>query len=273
MQFEPGDQEHVAAYFQEASTAEAAKSVDVAAGSTSAGIDAALGAGASITGTVTDAQSAKPLAGVSVYVSSGESGASVSAETDASGQYTVSGLPAGSYTVAFEAPNANYVSQYYADAGTPAAASQVTVSVGQHLTGIGAALSGGASISGTVTQAHGGPPLDGIEVFAYTSGCNSTGGAATTNAQGAYEITGLPAGEYHVVFNPDGGDYESSSFAQTLTLAEGATRAASTDRWRSCPKANGRRRSNAKHPEDRPRRTVRTAHPSGVQRAGTCPAS
>ena len=25
------------------------------------------------------------------------------------------------------------------------------------------------------------------------------------------------------MFNPDGGDYESSSFAQTLTLAEGAT--------------------------------------------------
>lgn len=223
VQFEPSDPEHVSVFYEEASSVETAKSVSVTAGATSAGIDAALGAGASLSGTVTDAHSGKPLAGVSVNVSSGETGASAGGETGAGGEYTVSGLPAGRYTVQFEASGSNYVSQFYADASTPESASSVTVSAGQHRSGIDAALAAGASISGTVTQAHTGEPLDGIEVFADTSGCNSSGGAATTNGQGGYEIAGLPAGNYHVVFNPDGGDYESSQFAQALSLAEGAS--------------------------------------------------
>lgn len=223
VQFEPSDQEHVSVFYEQASSVETAKPVSVTAGATSAGIDAALGAGASISGTVTDAHSGKPVAGVSVNVSSGETGASASAQTGSSGEYTVSGLPAGSYTVQFEANGSNYVSQYYEGASTPESASAVTVSSGAHRTGVDAALAAGASISGSVTQAHTGEPLEGIEVFAYTSGCNSSGGAATTDSQGAYEIAGLPAGNYHVVFNPDGGDYESSQFSQTLTLAEGAS--------------------------------------------------
>jgi hypothetical protein len=158
---------------------------------------------------------------VNVYASSSESGASASATTGENGAYSITGLPAGSYTVEFEAPGQNYVSQYYPAAASPEAATPVKLSAGETKGAVGATLANGASISGIVDEAGGSrQPLTGINVYAYKS-C-SIGSVATTNSEGHYTVQGLPAGSYHVIFNPDGGGLNVDPYTGTIVLAKGA---------------------------------------------------
>jgi hypothetical protein len=74
-------------------------SVSVTAGGTSTA-NAGLARGGQIAGRVTAADSGLGLGGVAVLVSDGDTLVSITA-TDASGAYTTSGLPAGSYTITF----------------------------------------------------------------------------------------------------------------------------------------------------------------------------
>jgi carboxypeptidase family protein len=68
---------------------------------------------------------------------------------------------------------------------------------------------GGGQIAGTVRSVPGGTPIEGIEVCAYTEtsvdGGPLEGGAhaecVTTNVNGEYTISGLPAGKYEVEFS------------------------------------------------------------------------
>ena len=73
---------------------------------------------------------------------------------------------------------ANFAGQWYNGKLTPDVATPVTVTVGNTLTGINAALSASGSFSGTVTAAAGGAPLPGICVAAYLPFAARGGGAA-----------------------------------------------------------------------------------------------
>jgi len=72
------------------------RSVTIAAPAAVASIDFALGYGGRIRGTVTHARTGVPVAGASIQVNGSHS---ASATTDAKGQYEVTGLPTGNYTV------------------------------------------------------------------------------------------------------------------------------------------------------------------------------
>jgi hypothetical protein len=210
---------YVAQYYNGSSTAEGAAPVTATAGSTTEAIDAELSTGASIGGTV-HGEGGAPLAGVQVSANSGQGGASATATTGEDGIYSITGLPAGTYTVQFQASAANYVGQYYSGATSFAAATPVTLAAAQAKQELDATLTAGASISGTVQQAPGSEPLGGIDVYAYAN-C-STGAVATTDSEGRYTVEGLAAGTYHVVFNPEGGGLNVASYAGTVTLAKGA---------------------------------------------------
>jgi Carboxypeptidase regulatory-like domain len=66
------------------------------------------------------------------------------------------------------------------------------------------ALAAGGGISGTVTAADGGAPIEGIEVCAFPLGPESSEGeelkCVFTNAGGEYDITGLATGSYEVEY-------------------------------------------------------------------------
>jgi subtilisin family serine protease len=147
----------------------------------------------SISGTIT--QGSAGLAGVQV-AAGGQS-----ATTAADGSYTLSGLPAGSYTVTPSKSGASF---------TPASRS---VTVGPDQTGEDFMATAGTStfsISGAVSSAGGG--LAGVTVSAENQ-------SATTAANGVYALTGLPPGTYTVVPSRAGYSFTPASRQVTLTNA------------------------------------------------------
>jgi Carboxypeptidase regulatory-like domain len=159
------------------------------------------------------------------------------AKTNASGEYTITGLAGGKYDVAFHPPansKLNFVAQYYDAKTFYEEATPVSVSGGATTPGIDAKLEEGGLISGTVTRASGGAPIAGIEVCAFSIRFESYG-CATSEANGEYAIAGLRGGvKYDVEFTspPKGGlDYVtqyydgkfSSKAAETVLVSTGQT--------------------------------------------------
>jgi sarcosine oxidase gamma subunit len=186
----------------------------------------AEGTGA-ITGTVTDAATHLPVAGISVCApapappveseeeeGAGEVAPPACATTGPSGEYTIGALAPGSYFVVFDypllqksgTPQPNYIPQAYEGAYTEATAKQVAVSAGATVSGIDAALLVGGQIAGRVTDATSGAPLANAAVCALRKPAEALGdvACATTSAGGEYTISGLAGGSFTVVFFAEG---------------------------------------------------------------------
>jgi hypothetical protein len=111
------------------------------------------------------------------------------------GFYTID-LPAGRYKVQFTGwPN--YGNEWHDNKTSFAAANEVVVTAGITTGGIDASLDPPGGISGTVTGV-GGIARPDVEVWVLDA--DGSGGMATTNASGAYTITGISAGAYKVEF-------------------------------------------------------------------------
>ncbi|HWE00956.1 MAG TPA: carboxypeptidase regulatory-like domain-containing protein [Tepidisphaeraceae bacterium] len=150
---------------------------------------------ASLTGRVTDA-GGNPIVGASVLVApspSATAGASFTATTNASGQYTIPSLPVGNYTVRAEAAG------YVASTSAP-----FTVGAGSN-TAPTLVLTMAVSVTGTVTDANG-VVLAGVSVALLSSAAGSTSVLqyATTSATGQYTFPNVAAGSYVVRGSKDG---------------------------------------------------------------------
>ncbi len=101
MEFVPNGQNAISQYYEAKPDVAAADAVDVKAGASVSAVDATLGAGGSITGVVTD-PAGQPLADIEVDATTADcTSAGGQAYTDASGNYTIAGLPTGTYKVVF----------------------------------------------------------------------------------------------------------------------------------------------------------------------------
>ena len=169
--------------------------VTVRAGASTGGVNARLQRGGRISGKVTAAATGVPLKEIEACVYGAVLHFSTCAYTGSSGEYTVSGLPADSYTVSFETFEAgyNYAPQYYSGKAKSIEATPVQVGGGASVSGINAALTEGGQIKGTVSA--GGGPLEGAEVCASDQ-------CATTDSNGRYTISNLASGKYTVSFSP-----------------------------------------------------------------------
>ena len=153
-----------------------------------------------ISGTVTDSITGAGLGPgtVQIYTATGGFQASV-LTTAGTGAYTATGLAPGTYYARTFVAFLNYVDEAYNNlmcvpcsiiTSTP-----ISVSAGVTTSGIDFALSPGGSFSGTVTDAATAAPLNSVGVQIVSETGFGLGGASS-NASGAYVVSGLPPGSY-----------------------------------------------------------------------------
>ena len=160
--------------------------------------------GAKLSGVVTRASDGAPVAGVPIRVVTLDHQSEFDATTDASGVYTIEPVPAGSYTVSTLGASP-YQGQFYAG-HTLTAPSQnnqgfdsIAIASGQIVAGINLSMVEGGHIRGTLTDRYTGLPFAGANDFyfnVFDKGNPNNGPwlyfKSSTDAQGNYEITGLP---------------------------------------------------------------------------------
>ena len=182
--------------------------VSVTAGRTTPNINAALANGGQITGKATAAAHGEPLAKIEVCAEK-TGGEFIElfgncATTNGGGEYTIQGLPTGSYDVKFMRGfgGGNYLPQFYKEEPSLEKATPVAVTAGVPTPNVDAALEAGGQIAGKATAASGGGALANVEVCAaLEAGGAFFASCATTNGGGEYTIPGLVSGEYSVKFS------------------------------------------------------------------------
>jgi len=169
------------------------ENVSVTAGQETSNIDLYLSLSGGISGKVTDAVSGSPLQYVWVSASNatGDGPYGGSDFTDANGNYyIIKNLATGTYNVTVSYPEGHL----------PKTVSSIAVTAGVETKNVDLALERSGIISGKVTDAVSGLPLQNIWVSASNAtGGGTYGGFAFTNASGNYRIgTNLATGTYNV---------------------------------------------------------------------------
>jgi 5-hydroxyisourate hydrolase-like protein (transthyretin family) len=180
-------------YKDKASPAGAA-TVEVRAGHTTKAISAALVKGGSIAGTITSG--GKPARGMCVYAQSTTQFLDFGfGETSLAGKYVVRGLNSGRYEL--EISPCGGGSAAFAGSILP---KLVSVTAPKTTGKVNATAQLGGTLSGTVLGGSPATPQPGICVDALETN-GEIGSSAQTDANGAFTIPNLPAGQYAVYFN------------------------------------------------------------------------
>ncbi len=168
----------------------------------------------SISGQVVADSDGTPISDAWVDVSEENGAYSDSVYTEADGTYQITSLPAGNYRVQIYSPPTPYVGEYYDNSFDYGSATLVPVTLGTEKANIDFGLAVGGSISGMVTTDADGAPIADVSV----SACDDSIGClyGYTLADGTYQITSLPAGNYRVqIYSPPApyvGEYYDNSF-------------------------------------------------------------
>ena len=164
-----------------------------------AGVDGSLQLQSVIAGTVTAAE--RPVAFVTVRLDRQDAPGTYYTGTDQQGGYRRT-VPPGQYTVRF-VPPAPFLAQYWNGAPDRTGAVRVTTVLGETAAGIDASLQTGLVVTGTVTDAGTGGPLQGVVVSLTPSTdpcCDRDAPSGVTGSDGRYAIAVTP-GAYKVFFN------------------------------------------------------------------------
>ena len=137
-------------------------------------------------------------------------------ETDSAGEYTLSGLPAASFKVAFwgNFNGLNYLSQFYADKPSFELADEIAVAADATVADVDAEMHEGGQIEGSVIDAVSKAGIANLWACAVEVPEFEAEGCGLTNASGGYAIGGLPTGSYIVEFegSSEGLDYQTRYF-------------------------------------------------------------
>jgi formylglycine-generating enzyme required for sulfatase activity/protocatechuate 3,4-dioxygenase beta subunit len=197
--------------YNDAANVELGDDVEVADSSKVTGINASLAKASSISGKVTGLDGIE-LSTVELDLERlGDDGQwhwHADTETDEDGDYELSGLKPGVYRIEFEDESGEYAVEYYNNAVEFDLATNINLGNEQHLT-IDASMLLGSRISGKVTGPDGSPLADvWVEAFRLNSkGKWEWYEDTEANADGTYQIGGLPNGTYRVGFIDDDNFY------------------------------------------------------------------
>jgi len=193
---------YIAEWYDNKTDFNTANTVLVAGGAITPGINAVLSVGGSISGQVTNGVGVG-IAGVQVSARDTANVQVLLRTTDSNGNYTIQGLPTGSYKVYFNTvyvTSGSFCPEWYSDKADFASADPVAVTAGQTQAGVDAVLNTGGSISGRITDADTGNPVADMEVDAYYLNGDHTGAYVYTDANGDYVLNGLSTGSYKLLF-------------------------------------------------------------------------
>lgn len=187
--------------------------ITVVAPETTSGRDFALASGGSISGRVVDEQgtgiSSASVSASGPAASSGD-GNSGSTSTDGSGNFTIRGLAARTFSLT--ASGGNYIAGSIADiAVTP----NVTTPAGD------IQLHSGGAITGTVRNSDG-EAISAVSVSAsrtpYAFGMGGSSGYATTDSSGHYRVQGLSTGNFRLSFSTSSRNFVSGSLSRVAAM-------------------------------------------------------
>jgi Carboxypeptidase regulatory-like domain len=178
---------------------------------------------ARISGRVVAAATGRPLSLATVRLSGGGNpGISRTVRTDSSGQYEISDLAAGRYSLV--ASRTAFLEQHFDQPRPFARYRLLELAEGEHLDGLNFSLHRGAAITGVVTD-EAGDPLEGAYVVAmreqfgpngrvfYPAGLSPT--PIQSDDEGRYRVYGLRPGTYRVMATSAMTDDSPLSFGKT----------------------------------------------------------
>jgi len=205
-------------WYNDKETFGTADAVAVVQEHTTPGINAQLDPGGTVSGRAT-APGGAGVPNVNVRVYDLSQTEVRSRLTEADGTYSIVGLRTGAYHVYFDTlPAANFISEWYNDRATPAAADLVTIAAGAETANINAQLALGGMISGRVTDPSS-AGIAGVDVQVYDPSQVLVRSQAT-GADGTYAVQGLPTGVYRVYFSTSAaGNYFAEWYSDKASFA------------------------------------------------------
>lgn len=153
----------------------------------------------------------EPIAGITVCAKGSAPlvGTECDLHTDGEGEYSISGLKATGYDVAFNVegnPSLNYVPQWYDDKAHPEEADPISLAEGESRE-IDAQMQTGGEFRGTVSSRATGLPVEGVRVCAQALEFLQTGEiiyCGRSNAAGEFTVKNLGTGRYRLEFRTEG---------------------------------------------------------------------
>lgn len=167
-----------------------------------------------------------PLAGATVVVHNYYGFTVAQTTTAADGTWSVGNLGGGVYRVEFQPPaGSGLLGQWWNNEPDSAHSDRVGVAAGATVGNINATLIPGATVSGTVADTGGSVAGATVAVFAVNASNQPAAEIAhtTTSAGGTYNIAGLQAGNYDVLFDPPAGSADVGQWYNNSPTAAGAT--------------------------------------------------
>lgn len=186
-------------YWQNAADYAQATPVVVGDGEAVSAIDASLDQGGAIQGTVTRGDDGSAIAGADVQALDANNEIVAATTAGASGEYTLGGLPTGSYRLRFASSDAELLAEYWKDTYYWSLATPIAVTELQTIADVDASLAATGYVSGTVTRSAGDEPLSAAVAF-YAADSGVDVFFVDTNSDGTFRIP-VVAGTYRVLFH------------------------------------------------------------------------
>ena len=217
-----GDELLLGEYYDNTNDFDQAQDLVLEPGATISNVHAELALAGHITGTITDS-SGNPVENAHVVAhpllnDTWENWTSTNAET--TGKFDIGGLSPGTYRVNFLPWSSNLASQWYSNSTTLAEARYIVLGPASTASNINARLGEASHITGTVTG-PGGIPITTVEAQALRLDAGEWRLVDTddTDDSGVYNIGGLPAGTYRILFWPYEENYAPEYYNNALDVS------------------------------------------------------
>ncbi len=205
VKFEDSEADLARQYYKDQASLSNAEAVTVKAESANTAIDATLGEGGTISGTVKAAVGEAPIeeASVCAIPEGGSEGEQFCTRSEATGAYSIPGLTPGAYKVLFQKSGSAYVAQYYKEAATIGEATALHVSAGTSETEIEGRLLEGGKIEGVVRDSEGHPLANALVCAQPLTSESIEEVCEETGETGSYTLRGLASETYTVRFEAE----------------------------------------------------------------------